>query len=194
MADRVSPLADLAVPGEYGALAARPGVTLSEDMCGSLVQISSWPDTVDASKAGMKKILKTDVADGNSATTGNDYTIMPTGPGRWLVHSDSDDLEPKLRAALKPEVGSVTALTHGRIVVTVAGEKAAWLLATGVALDFHTDSFPVGTVQVSSHHEIGLTIHRCAENQFDLYLFTSFARSFWQWLTRAAAEVGYRVN
>ena len=34
---------------------------------------------------------------------------------------------------------------------------------------------------------------RTGEEQFDLYVFRSFARSFWKMLGHAAEEVGYEV-
>ncbi|MFD0916199.1 sarcosine oxidase subunit gamma [Pseudahrensia aquimaris] len=194
MAERLSPLAELALPGEYGALTATPGVTLSEDICTALVQVACWPETLDACKVAIGKALESEIADGRSVSRAKECSIMPTGPGRWLIESDNEKLETTLRKALKPEVASVTNLTHARIRVTVKGEQADWLLASGIALDFHINSFPVSMVQVSHHHEVGLTIHRTAEDCFELYLFTSFARSFWQWLSDAAAEIGYRVN
>lgn len=194
MVDMISPLAGLAQPGEFGALTASPGVTLSERLPVALVQVQCWPDTEKMCRSKINQALKIDLGHGKMVSQSGDCIVMPTGPGRWLIESEDVGLESQLREALPADVASVTSLAHGRIVIEVSGEKSAWLLATGIALDFHLDSFPAGHTQVSHHHEIGLTIHRTGENSFQLYLFTSFARAFWQWLSRAAAEVGYRVN
>ena len=37
-------------------------------------------------------------------------------------------------------------------------------------------------------------IQRVGENAFDVYVFSSFARSFWKTLCHAAEEIGYEVR
>ncbi|MEP0941945.1 MAG: sarcosine oxidase subunit gamma family protein [Rhizobiaceae bacterium] len=172
--EKTSPLKELAAP-HVGS----DQVVLYERLCDSLVQVQAWPDTVAKVEAVLGKL--------------KDVTCMASGPGRWLIDAPSDGLDQKLRKTIPAEMGAVTGLTHGRVVVSVSGEKAAWVLASGIALDFHLDAFPVGATKLSHHHEIGLTIHRTGENSFDLYVFTSLVRSFWHWLETASAEVGYSV-
>ena len=173
--EKLSPLQDLATPHT-----GEGKVELSERLCDSLVQVQAWPDSMDAVEMHLEGLK-------------GDPTIMPTGPGRWLVEDAEEGLEDILRSIIVADVGAVTGLTHARVVVSITGEKAEWVLASGIALDFDRSAFAVGSTQVSHHHEIGLTIHRTGEQSFDLYVFTSLARSFWQWITRAASEVGYRV-
>ena len=172
--EKISPLHDLAVP-HVGS----DKVVLSERLCESLVQVQAWPDTVGDVQAALSKL--------------KDVTLMASGPGRWLVEAPTEGLEQKLRKSIPAEVGAVTGLTHARVVVSVSGEKASWVLASGIALDFHLAAFPVGTTQLSHHHEIGLTIHRISEDSFELYAFTSLVRGLWHWLETASAEVGYSV-
>ena len=154
-------------------------MVLSERLCDSLVQVQAWPETVGKVESVLVKL--------------SDVTRMASGPGRWLIEAPTAGLEQKLRKSIPAELGAVTGLTHGRVVVSVSGEKASWVLASGIALDFHPDAFPVGSTQLSHHHEIGLTIHRTGEHSFDLYVFTSLVRSFWRWLETASNEVGYSV-
>jgi sarcosine oxidase subunit gamma len=172
--EKISPLQELATP-HIGSDA----VVLSERLCDSLVQVQAWPETVAKVGEVLAKL--------------KDVTRMESGPGRWLIEAPVEGLEQKLRKSIPAELGAVTGLTHGRVVVTISGEKASWVLASGIALDFHLDGFPVGTTQLSHHHEIGLTIHRTSEDSFDLYVFTSLVRSFWNWLESASSEVGYSV-
>ncbi len=173
--EKLSPLHDLAVP-----LSGEGAVELSERLCDSLVQVQAWPGSVAEVEGQL-----------NSLNGG--LTIMATGPGRWLIESHQEGLEEELRSRIGADAGAVTGLTHARVVVSIAGDKAQWVLASGIALDFSDGAFPVGSTQVSHHHEIGLTIHRTGEQSFDLYVFSSLVRSFWNWISRASAEVGYRV-
>lgn len=176
--EKLSPLDALAMPRAAGA---RNGVELSERLCGSLVQVQAWPDTIGI----VEKTL---------AALPDDDTVMSTGPGRWLIDSDEEGLEDSLRSQLTTDKAAITGLTHARVVVSITGEKASWVLASGIALDFDLSEFPVGETQVSHHHEIGLTIHRTGEDSFDLYVFTSLVRGFWHWIEKASAEVGYSVS
>lgn len=191
--DRISPLEAVAEPGAYGAQPENPPLEISERLPVSLMQVAAWPDTIGDVKAELSTFAKTKLMSGQTVTQGAQAVIMPSGPGRWLVESDDIQLEDQLAKLLPNKLGAVTGLTHGRVVVRVKGEKAGWLLASGVALDFHLSTFPVGDVRMSHHHEIGLTLHRLGEDDFEIYLFTSFARPFWEWICKAAEEVGYRV-
>ncbi|MEM8750698.1 MAG: sarcosine oxidase subunit gamma family protein [Pseudomonadota bacterium] len=190
--ERISPLHAVAEPGVYGANTDAPQVELSERLCGSLVQVQAWPDTAAEVEKRFAKELG--VKPGKLGVTKGDVIIMPTGPGRWLIDHEDEGLEARLRKAVPVDLAAVTGLTHARVVVSLNGPKAAWVMASGVALDFDLSAFPVGGVQVSHHHEIGLTIHRTREDGFDLYGFTSYALGLWHWATHASAEVGYRVS
>ena len=173
--EKISPLHDLAIPVDGDG-----EVELSERLCDSLAQVQAWPDSVTDVVSRLDKL-------------GAVAVIMPTGPGRWLVEGADEGLEEQLRVAIPIDMGAVTSLAHARVVISISGAKAEWVLSSGVALDFSSGAFPVGSTQVSHHHEIGLTIHRTGEESFDLYVFTSRVRSLGQWITRSANEVGYSV-
>ena len=130
----------------------------------------------------------TTIKSGHTIATSGETTVIPTGPGRWLIEDDSADLEERLRKAVPAKKGSVTGLTHARVVVIISGEKAEWVLASGIAIDFSLDAFAVSTAKQGHHHEIGLTIHRTGEHSFELYVFTSLARALWGWVTRPARK------
>lgn len=179
IAEKRSPLHDLAMPRVADSDA---GVELSERLCGSLVQVQAWPDTIEK----VAKVL--------SRFANEDTVIMQTGPGRSLVDSEEAGLEDILRDALPTNLAAITGLTHARVVVSIDGPKAEWVLASGIALDFAIRAFPVGSTQVSHHHEIGITIHRTGEMSFDLYVFTSLSRAFWKWIEKAGGEVGLSVG
>jgi sarcosine oxidase subunit gamma len=88
----------------------------------------------------------------------------------------------------------VTDLSHGRTALRASGSKAAWILSKLFAIDFSTAAFPVGAGRSTMHHDIFAQIQRTGEMAFDLYVFRSFARSFWTSLCHAAEEVGYAVE
>ncbi len=192
--DRISPLDGLFEPGDFGAVTNSPGVEYSQRLCGALVQVQAWPGTTGKVEAVLKQVLGLPVPKARLAHMKDETILMSTGPGRWLVDDEMEGLEEKLRKALPSDLGALTGLTHARVVISVSGEKAEWVLSSGIAMDFHVNAFPGGGVQLGHHHEIGVTIHRLGANHFELYAFTSLAHGLWHWLTHAGAEVGYRVT
>jgi len=78
------------------------------------------------------------------------------------------------------------------------------VLAKGLALDLHPQAFPPLRVAQSAVHGVGVIVRRLSPDKhgadklggdsFDLYVYRGFALSFWEWLTAAAAETGYRVD
>ena len=177
MPDKTSPLGPAFSSGRFPAHDGDVGVTLSHRLPDGLVQAQAWPDTV---------------ADVERAFEGRGVA-MATGPGRWLIEGGAD-LEAALRGAIPAEMGAVTGLTHARTVFMIEGQEAAWIVACGFPLDVHPDAWPVGETRVTRlHHDIGVTLRRDRTDAFTAYVFTSFARSFWHWLTTVAAEVGYEA-
>ena len=197
--ERVSPLDGVAEPGSYNIRSEEAPITLSPRLPETLLQFQAWPDSVDALRHELQVTFGLELPGATSQTcvTSGTYSstlIMPSGPGRYLVELDDEIEAESFTQSVSPEIGAVTDLTHGRVVVDVSGKKADWLLASGFALDFHPSAFPVGDVRLTRHHDIAVTIHREAEDRFALSVVSSFARAFWAFLTRSALEVGYRVE
>jgi sarcosine oxidase subunit gamma len=111
-----------------------------------------------------------------------------------MVMDEAESLSEALTKAISPETGTVTDLSHGRTAIRISGPKAGWVLAKFFAIDFSLVSFPVGAGRSTVHHDIFAQIQRSASDQFDVYVFRSFARSFWHALCRASEEVGYEVR
>ena len=61
-------------------------------------------------------------------------------------------------------------------------------------IDFALPAFPVGAGRSTTHHDVFAQIQRTGADQFDIYVFRSFARSFWKALCHASEEVGYEVQ
>src|SRR3546814_6509603 len=79
-----------------------------------------------------------------------------------------------------PQQGAVTDLSHARIAIRVAGPKAAWVLAKGLALDLDSAAFPPLRVAQSAIHEVGVVVRRLSADKvggdsFDLYVYRGFA-------------------
>ena len=196
MADKISPIDGLLVPGCYGRKTVNDNMDtlrISHRLCAGLVQITAWPKTTPAVGKSIEKITALALSGGNNSPGNEDYIVMPTGPGRYLIEANKPGAEKLFQKKIPPAKGAVTDLDHGRVVIRISGEQAMWVLAKGIAIDFSILAFPVHTSRNTSHHDIGVTIRRVDEYTFDLFIFTSLSRSFWQWLDIAAKEVGYEI-
>ncbi len=196
MVEKTSPLDGLLKSGHHGRPAnsdAPADLKISHRTCESLVQVTAWPKTGKGIVTTLEKMTHLSLEGGNSSPANEDFTIMPTGPGKYLIEAQSGDAIGQFQKKVLAEKGAVTDLTHARVVIRISGDQAMWVLAKGIAIDFSLQAFPVATSRNSAHHQIGLTIRRVNENAFDLFVFTSLARSFWHWLDRAAKEVGYEI-
>ena len=140
--DRISPLDTVAHPGRYGANPDMPGIDISERLCDSLVQVQAWPNSLSKVKTAISKVTGIRSKDAPMGSLKGGTIVMPSGSGRYLIEDESDDLELRLRTAMDAEIGAVTGLSHGRVVITISGEKVEWVLSSLVAIDFSMEAFP----------------------------------------------------
>jgi methylglutamate dehydrogenase subunit D len=193
MVELVSPLGAVWTPGRFGA-PGPVGVTLSELQCGSIVQLAAWPGSEGAALDAIRAVtgLTFDLSP-NAGATGEGASAFGFAPGRFLVVDEAEARLDALASAFPKDAGTVLDLSHGRVGIGVEGPKAEWVLSKLFGLDFRQAAFPLGAGKATSHHDISALIQRAGERRFDIYVFRSFARSFWKTLCHAAAETGYEV-
>lgn len=193
MADILSPLAPEYSIGRHGNMSSEAGVILSEIQPCSIVQVAAWPGQDKSLRGAIGGVTGLSLGDApGSGATGKMNAAFGIAPGRYLVTADDEGLAERLAAAVKAGTGTVTDLSHGRTVIRIEGPKAEWVLAKLFAIDFA--ALPTGNAVSTNHHEVFAQIHRSGPQRFDLYVFRSFARSFWTVLRGAAEETGYEVQ
>jgi sarcosine oxidase subunit gamma len=194
MPDAISPLRGHN-EARVAALQGEPGIVLTERKLVSLVQVAAWPDTAEQVTDTVASVVRCAPPQLPAGSSGDaEGALLAIAPGRLLVESRDPQLAARLAEQIGPELGAVTDLGHTRIAIRVAGPRAAWVLAKGLALDLHPGAFPPMKVAQSAIHEVGVILRRLSPDSFDLYVYRGFALSFWDWLTEAAAETGYRVD
>lgn len=108
-----------------------------------------------------------------------DFEVRFSGPGEWLVLSEVHAPE-TLAAELGVRLGDAAFVidqSHGRVALTLTGPDAARILANGVAVDLHADSFPVGRAANVLCHHISVNLARTSAQSFDLVVMRSFAEA-----------------
>ena len=201
MPERRSALAAVCRPGDFGAQPDEPGLEIREVASRDLVQFAGWPDNFKTVAARLGDALEAAVPEqfGVASVTGDKRLFLLAPERLWIVAPDGDGLGKRLAAAFTAEEGVVTELGHSRTVLRVSGRAARSVLAKGLPVDLDPRVFPSQAFAQSAIHHISLLIHRIDEGDdaapvFELYVARGFAVSFWDWLTEAATEPGYRVT
>jgi heterotetrameric sarcosine oxidase gamma subunit len=194
MVERESPVGGSYRPGSHGNLAAGPGFRLMELKPGSVVEVVAWPGAEDTALAAIQAVTGLSLAAApGSGANGKAISAYGFAPRKWLVVAQAEDVGAQLDAAMTGDVGTVTDLSHGRTVIRVSGARVEWVLSKLFAIDFAPTAFPVTAGRSTAHHDVFAQIQRTGDQQFDIVVFRSFARSFWKTLCHLAEEVGYEV-
>lgn len=176
---RVSPLADVALQGRFGADRGAPGVTFSVRHPLSIATVIA--------RAGKGKATAQALAEYEPRWAGPDqYFVVAQGRGEGALYRE-------LKAALDG-IASVSDQSHGRVIIRIEGPKVRHVLAKGTPVDLHTDEFPAGKSALTQMAHVGVHMTRVDEDAFELSVFRGFSESFWEWITEQAEEFGYQVK
>jgi len=178
---RVSPLADVAIQGRFGADKGPPGVCFGVRHPMSILTVIA--------RQGQGKA----VADSLAAMGG--VTVQWAGPDQYFVTAEGRG-EGALYRDVKAALGSTASVSdqsHGRVIIRISGPKARAVLAKGTPVDLHPDEFPVGKSALTQMAHVGIHLSRMAEDTYDLSVFRGFSESYWEWITEQAEEFGYQV-
>lgn len=187
------PLDRVWVPGHYGAplTTEKTGITLERTTPMSLVQLSLFPGQEKKALTALKKQGVKAFPDTGQAELATKLSIYSLGAGRYWLESAAMDLPSSLASAIPAEIGSVADLSSARTVLTVSGSDVTTVLAKGIAIDLHPQSFPVGKVAQTNIHNMPVMLVRLETNQFRLFAFSTYAESTLHWLENACREHGF---
>ena len=194
---RRSPLQEVYQTGNFGAVKdGRPGVTINERVGLSVVHVAAWDDQAEAAAAAIEKAVR--VKPSRQACTvaaSGDTVVIWVGPDRWLVvERERRDLEAIILDAVSEETAAVTDQSHSRCVLRISGLRARDVLRKGTTLDMDAGKFNPCDARSTSLFRINGLIHCITDDTFDLHVARSVGQSFFEVLTLAAAEYGYRVE
>ena len=120
--------------------------------------------------------------------SGDDLTIMWNGPGMWMIESQDhqpQQLISELRNKVEDCGATVTDLSSARTIIRVSGSKAREFLMKGCPVD--VEKMEDWGVYSSLVGHFTVLIH-CFENQFDLYVYQTFGKDFWNWCWHNSRE------
>lgn len=115
--------------------------------------------------------------------------VCGSRPGEWLVIGEAD----AVHAAIGDLAAHTVDLTHGRVLIEVAGEAAAGTLEKICNLDWSDAMTPDGAVVSASVAKISCDVIRHDNNDRRAYLIAA-DRSFGQYLYDAIADAAAEFN
>ena len=172
------------------------GVTLAVRHGVALASVCVRRGKLDALVARVRDTFGLPLRDGRECLLADSIGFIWAGPGQWLAMADTEDVatfERRLLAALG-NLASVSDQSHACTIIRVAGARARDVLAKGVPIDLHVNSFRLGQAAITTVGHIRLHIWQVDETPtYELIVTRSLAVSFWHWLTAAAAEFRHRA-
>lgn len=179
---RVSPLADVAIQGRFGADRGVPGAEFRVRHPLSILTVIARQG-----KGGAVAEALEGVAGAAVQWAGPDqYFVVAEGRGEGALYAQVK--------GLLAGIGSVSDQSHGRVVIRISGPKARAVLAKGTPVDLHPGEFPVGKSALTQMAHVGVHLTRVDGDAYDLSVFRGFSESFWEWITEQAEEFGYQVK
>jgi sarcosine oxidase, subunit gamma len=182
-------------PGRYGA--AGSGVTLAPATIAAAWNLQGDPSTaafVDAARR-MFGVALPRVP--NTTARSDALAALWLGPASWLlVAGGASPLtgHAAKRDAVNAGGGALFDVSASRVAWTVAGPRAADVLAKGCPLDFHPRAFAAGTCAQSLYGHVGVLVDRRDDAPaFTLLVARSYARDAWHALCVASAQYGCEV-
>ncbi|MEL6218621.1 MAG: sarcosine oxidase subunit gamma family protein [Pseudomonadota bacterium] len=173
--------------GSVGKVGA--GVVLSEQRIGSLWQLASWPDRLNAVGAAAAQLAGVEKAPApGRVAVGSHGRLIRVEALKWLLERPEGAEDPSLPI----ENGTVLDLSHARTLIRIEGSAASELITRLVAIDIRPVEFPEGAAAQTAYHGVGLTLIRRGKG-FDILVFRSFALTLWEELAEIGAQFGCEI-
>lgn len=196
MLERISPLIGLMKPGRFGNSAPDSRPVLVAEMYGRrIIQATAWPQTAPPMGRALKKATGCTLPRTVGRTvTAEGLTVMRIGPRRfWLVSERRFELDPSV---FTPAMAAVLELTDSRTVLRIEGRHTRDVLAKGLPIDNDRSVLPPDSCIQSVIGHIPVLVHLPAsldDEAFEIYVPSTYARSFLDWLIDAATEYGCEI-
>ena len=159
----------------------------------SLVQVSAFPDTLPSLEKSLDQVAGIHVPSQVGMTVSHrEGRVFKVGPERFWIVSHDAQLDSRVQDAVPEEVGSLLSLSNGFTRVFLEGEGSREVLATGIAIDLHTNIFPAEAFALTELHHTSVLLHRVSVARYELYVPSTFALWIWDWLTDAIVPSEFR--
>jgi sarcosine oxidase subunit gamma len=194
VAELVDPFRGALAPGRFGIATEQP-VRISARRY-ALVQLTARRGQAEPLVTSIRGAFGLQLPKPGIASSAGEQTALWMQPDSWLLMAPAGPEGQLARAVQRVAgtFGSVVDQTHGRVVLSLAGDRAREVLARLCRIDLHPRVFGPGRVAATSVAELScLVFQRDARPSFDVIVSASYAGWFLDAVTHAAASVGYEV-
>jgi heterotetrameric sarcosine oxidase gamma subunit len=122
----------------------------------------------------------------NTVINHQGWSAIWLSPQRWLITESVASAAAVTLATMAPGTNIVD-VSNGRVGFRLTGEASSFVLAKGTPLDLRRRSFPVGSCAQTRCAGFAILLIR-NDNGFDIFVDTTLANSFRDWLLDAARE------
>ena len=130
-----------------------------------------------------------------SSEANTQFRVVWVGPDDWFVigaAGEQESIEQRLRTALAGQHCSVTDVSSGYFMVTLAGVQARDVLAQGCPLDLHPSVFKPGQSAGTLFFKVGIYLwQRDNTPTFEMLVRRSFIDHFWQLINHCTLDCGW---
>ena len=129
-------------------------------------------------------------------TNSRNSTTLPLAPGQWMVlaKEPDDNFASKLAKRVKG-LGYVSQQSDSRIRISISGSKARQLMSRGCRLDLEGGNMQAGYCAQTTMAQVGVLLHQSSdEPSYDVFVYSGFARSFFDWLIHTSEQFGCEVS
>lgn len=164
-------------------------LTISETKFESMVLIKSWPETSENIASIIINYFElSSLPNVGAVLMHNDIFIASLLPGHYMIISDRQNLHFELSKIITAENAAVIDISHSRRGVHLKGVNASLILNKEIAIDFSNEAMPANTVVQTDIHAIGVILFKFAAEDFLIFSYSSFFKSFYAWLIDATKE------
>jgi methylglutamate dehydrogenase subunit D len=194
------PTCTLVPRAAFADLSAEPVVTRGVTVCDldglGIATIIARRGQSDAFTHRMQEYFGIELPQGPHHTIAGDLALAGTGPGMWLATRERGGNA--FAVALKEAIGDLASISDqsdGYAVLRLSGLHARDVLCKLVPIDVDPRAFRVGDVASTIAAHIGVTFWRLEDGVdgspiFEVAIFRSLAKSFWDVLSKSTAEFG----
>ena len=133
-----------------------------------------------------------------SSIANSQLRVVWVGPDDWFVIGAAgaqESIAQRLRAALSGQHCSVTDVSSGYFMVTLAGAQARDVLAQGCPLDLHPNVFKPGQSAGTLFFKVGIYLwQRDNAPTYEVLVRRSFVDHFWQLINYCTLDCGWLVR
>ena len=192
-----SPLDGFFKPGLHGRSKSEPGVIITEINNVALASVIARKDKAKTVSEAAMRSYGASLPHSPRRVEGNGIEFLWTAPRQWLALARSGYKPGEFETALNIVflgLASIAEQSDGRCILRICGPRARDALAKCLSIDLHSRAFHTNDTAVTIGALVGVQIWQLDSAPiYEIAVSRSFAHSFWEHLSDAAAEYGYEV-